>query len=256
LNMYISSKMQLSIISQALLLLYVSAAMHDKEKQSFAEQTLEDRVGGLNTLNELLVDYNYHIRPSVEKNLPLQINVSIHVLNVEWKADKLTLLYSLCQSWHDDRLIFKGYKEIRFPYMKIIWMPDLYSPMETSKSILNSGYVSVTPNGEVRLRQRILTEQPCLLTVQKVVEDDGKLNCTWTAKSYQHNADELQLYLENVVTLNDDLQGRAIAYSSEGFHDTVNTSTGQHYKIEVTYEIDTGITKAVLENALKQLTYK
>ncbi|KRZ12784.1 hypothetical protein T11_5032 [Trichinella zimbabwensis] len=238
--MYISSKTQLSIISQALLLLYVSAAMHDKEKQPFAEQALEDRVGGLNTLNELLVDYNYHIRPSVEKNLPLQINVSIHVLNVEWKADKLTLLYSLCQSWHDDRLIFKGYKEIRFPYMKIIWMPDLY----------------ITPNGEVRLRQRILTEQPCLLTVQKVVEDDGKLNCTWTAKSYQHNADELQLYLENVVTLNDDLQGRAIVYSSEGFHDTVNTSTGQHYKIEVTYEIDTGITKAVLENALKQLTYK
>ncbi|KRX78724.1 hypothetical protein T06_7506 [Trichinella sp. T6] len=152
--------------------------------------------------------------------------------------------------------IFIGYKEIRFPYMKIIWMPDLYSPMETSKNILNSGYVSVTPNGEVRLRQRILTEQPCLLTVQKVVEDDGKLNCTWIAKSYQHNADELQLYLENVVTLNDDLQGRAIAYSSEGFHDTVNTSTGQHYRIKVTYEIDTGITKAVLENALKQLTYK
>ncbi|KRX59560.1 hypothetical protein T09_8886 [Trichinella sp. T9] len=130
--------------------------------------------------------------------------------------------------------IFIGYKEIRFPYMKIIWMPDLYSP----------------------LRQRILTEQPCLLTVQKVVEDDGKLNCTWIAKSYQHNADELQLYLENVVTLNDDLHGRAIAYSSEGFHDTVNTSTGQHYRIKVTYEIDTGITKAVLENALKQLTYK
>ncbi|KRY88778.1 hypothetical protein T4D_5457 [Trichinella pseudospiralis] len=232
------------------------AAIRDKEKQPFPEQTLEDRVGGLNTLNELLVDYNYHIRPSAEKNLPLQINVSIHVLNVEWKADKLTLLYSLCQSWHDDRLIFKGYKEIRFPYMKIIWMPDLYSPMEISKNILNSGYVSVTPNGEVRLRQRILTEQPCLLTVQKVVEDDGKLNCTWTAKSYQHNADELQLYLENVVTLNDDLQGRAIAYSSDGFHDTVNTSTGQHYRIEVTYEIDTGITKAVLENALKQLTYK
>ncbi|KRY57082.1 Papilin, partial [Trichinella britovi] len=213
-------------------LLYVGATMRDKEKQSFTEQVLEDRVGGLNTLNELLVDYNYHIRPSVDKNLPLQINVSIHVLNVEWKADKLTLLYSICQSWNDDRLIFKGYKEIRFPYMKIIWMPDLYSPMETSKNILNSGYVSVTPNGEVRLRQRILTEQPCLLTVQKVVEDDGKLNCTWIAKSYQHNADELQLYLENVVTLNDDLQGRAIAYSSEGFHDTVNTSTGQHYRIK------------------------
>ncbi|OUC44006.1 hypothetical protein D917_02370 [Trichinella nativa] len=81
--------------------------MRDKDKQSFAEQVLEDRVGGLNTLNELLVDYNYHIRPSVDKNLPLQINVSIHVLNVEWKADKLTLLYSICQSWNDDRLIFK-----------------------------------------------------------------------------------------------------------------------------------------------------
>ncbi|KRX59577.1 hypothetical protein T09_8536 [Trichinella sp. T9] len=99
--------MQLSIIIRALLLLYVGATMRDKEKQSFAEQALEDRVGGLNTLNELLVDYNYHIRPSVDKNLPLQINVSIHVLNVEWKADKLTLLYSICQSWNDDRLIFK-----------------------------------------------------------------------------------------------------------------------------------------------------
>ncbi|XP_003379273.1 hypothetical protein Tsp_02939 [Trichinella spiralis] len=99
--------MQFSIIIRALLLLYVGATMRDKEKQSFAEQILEDRVGGLNTLNELLVDYNYHIRPSVDKNLPLQINVSIHVLNVEWKADKLTLLYSICQSWNDDRLIFK-----------------------------------------------------------------------------------------------------------------------------------------------------
>ncbi|KRX78682.1 hypothetical protein T06_6982, partial [Trichinella sp. T6] len=107
LNMRNSSKMQLSIIIRALLLLYVGATMRDKDKQSFAEQVLEDRVGGLNTLNELLVDYNYHIRPSVDKNLPLQINVSIHVLNVEWKADKLTLLYSICQSWNDDRLIFK-----------------------------------------------------------------------------------------------------------------------------------------------------
>uniref|UniRef100_A0A5S6QWZ2 Neur_chan_LBD domain-containing protein n=1 Tax=Trichuris muris TaxID=70415 RepID=A0A5S6QWZ2_TRIMR len=207
-------------------------------------------VGTTAALDELLLEYDANIRPPGDG--PTKVGVSAGIMIADWCSNRLSVTYFFRQSWTDSRLKFKGYKEIRVAMPSKLWDPALYSPMEVDFQLLNDGYIVIKPDGEVSSTQRGTSVLPCVLTADDVYQHDGKLNCTLSIGSFGNDSDQVLLHWDKPPSLSMAARKQCSIVETKEF--VLPTHNGNYSQAQVVLEVNTGVTKALLNHVIREMT--
>ncbi|KAL2090125.1 hypothetical protein ACEWY4_014813 [Coilia grayii] len=188
------------------------------------------------------------MRPVNSLNTPT--NVSIHftlygILDVDEKAQILDTLIWLTMKWQIEFLSWDpvecGTSSITLP-RKMFWLPDvIIDEFVDENNAPETFYVSVSHTGEVADSMPVEVVSSCTLDIYEFPFDSQ--NCSYTFRSWIHNADEIQLsfgeHVEDMLNMSKNVMVTKGEWELQdmGAFEHASANTGEITRYQLTYSI-------------------
>ncbi|VDP01469.1 unnamed protein product [Soboliphyme baturini] len=206
------------------------------------------------TLHSLFSGYDRDFSPCTASG-PLVIDVSMDVMELAWKGNKMHILYFLREKWVDERLQSNTTIPIKIKESEKAWLPDVFSPTAIQSKTEHDGALTILPHGELVLSRLIKSSFNCPLSLTSVYLKNGTVNCTVTFEPYGHSENEVKLRWADHGVNMEYIKNKNCNYATviESEENVVSAHGRKYSRLEVVIEVQTGITRSVLEYQLQKI---